>query len=83
MPGYTHAPTLRGGKPIDPDQPLLHFEAFVEQVLDWVHHWNHENTPKSLNGQTPAKPGTPIPHSSTPSPPTTSTPTPSNATASP
>ncbi|MFE2267235.1 Mu transposase C-terminal domain-containing protein [Streptomyces griseosporeus] len=53
MPGYTHAPTLRGGKPVDPDQPLLHFEAFVEQVLTWVHHWNHDNTLKCLQGQTP------------------------------
>ncbi|MEV6886156.1 Mu transposase C-terminal domain-containing protein [Streptomyces sp. NPDC051135] len=53
MPGYTHAPTLRGGKSVDPDQPLLHFEAFVEHVLTWVHHWNHENTLKSLDGRTP------------------------------
>ncbi|GAA2932894.1 Mu transposase C-terminal domain-containing protein [Streptomyces enissocaesilis] len=53
MPGYTHAPTLRGGKPVDPDQPLLHFEAFVGLVLQWVHRWNHENTLKSLRGQTP------------------------------
>ncbi|WEH12312.1 Mu transposase C-terminal domain-containing protein [Streptomyces sp. VNUA24] len=53
MPGYTHAPTLLGGKPVDPDQPLLHFEAFVGQVLEWVHHWNHENTPRSLKGLTP------------------------------
>ncbi|MEU9488026.1 Mu transposase C-terminal domain-containing protein [Streptomyces decoyicus] len=53
MPGYTHAPTLHGGKPVDPDQPLLHFEAFVGLVLEWVHRWNHENTPKSLEGQTP------------------------------
>ncbi|MDP5315654.1 Mu transposase C-terminal domain-containing protein [Streptomyces poriferorum] len=53
MPGYTHAPTLRGGKPVDPDQPLLHFEAFVTLVLEWVHHWNHENTLRSLDGRTP------------------------------
>uniref|UniRef100_UPI003C7B3FB4 Mu transposase C-terminal domain-containing protein n=1 Tax=unclassified Streptomyces TaxID=2593676 RepID=UPI003C7B3FB4 len=53
MPGYTHAPTLRGGKPVDPDQPLLHFEVFVGLVLEWVHHWNHENTLKGLGGQTP------------------------------
>ncbi|WP_329167870.1 Mu transposase C-terminal domain-containing protein [Streptomyces sp. NBC_01685] len=53
LPGYTHAPTLRGGKPVDPDQPLLPFEEFVRLVLAWVHRWNHENTPRSLKGQTP------------------------------
>ncbi|MEV0781009.1 Mu transposase C-terminal domain-containing protein [Streptomyces sp. NPDC050428] len=55
MPGYTHAPTLRGGKPVDPDQPLLHFESFVALVRDWVHWWNHEHTIRSLDGQTPAQ----------------------------
>ncbi|MEV6857514.1 Mu transposase C-terminal domain-containing protein [Streptomyces microflavus] len=53
MPGYTHAPTLRGGKPVDPDQPLLPFEEFVRLVLEWVQRWNHENTLRGLNGQTP------------------------------
>ncbi|MFC9200901.1 Mu transposase C-terminal domain-containing protein [[Kitasatospora] papulosa] len=55
MPGYTHAPTLRGGKPVDPDQPLLRFEAFVGLVLEWVHRWNHENTLRNLDGQTPCQ----------------------------
>lgn len=53
MPGYTHAPTLRGGKPVDPDQPLIHFEEFVTRVLQWVHRWNHENTLRSLGDHTP------------------------------
>ncbi|MEU9777814.1 Mu transposase C-terminal domain-containing protein [Streptomyces sp. NPDC047968] len=55
MPGYTHAPTLLGGKPVDPDQPLLHFEAFVARVRTWIHWWNHENTLRSLDGRTPAQ----------------------------
>ncbi|MFG3480104.1 Mu transposase C-terminal domain-containing protein [Streptomyces sp. NPDC047980] len=55
MPGYTHAPTLRGGKPVDPDQPLLRFDAFVALVRDWVHRWNHEHTVKDLEGRTPAQ----------------------------
>ncbi|MBT2530134.1 transposase [Streptomyces sp. ISL-99] len=53
MPGYTHAPTFQGGKPVDPGQPLLHFEAFVALIRDWVRWWNHENTIKALNGQAP------------------------------
>ncbi|MER5852961.1 Mu transposase C-terminal domain-containing protein [Streptomyces sp. NPDC002012] len=55
MPGYTHAPTLLGGKPVDPDQPLLHFESFVGLVREWVHWWNHENPKKGLDGQTPTQ----------------------------
>ncbi|MFI1018189.1 Mu transposase C-terminal domain-containing protein [Streptomyces sp. NPDC020965] len=55
MPGYTHAPTLHGGKPVDPDQPLIHFEAFVARVREWVHWWNHEHTIKDLDHQTPAQ----------------------------
>ncbi|MFE5844284.1 Mu transposase C-terminal domain-containing protein [Streptomyces niveus] len=55
MPGYTHAPTLRGGKPVDPDQPPLHFEAFVAKVREWVHWWNHDHPIRSLDGQTPVQ----------------------------
>ncbi|MFF5931602.1 Mu transposase C-terminal domain-containing protein [Streptomyces hydrogenans] len=55
MPGYTHAPTLLGNKPVDPDQPLLHFEAFVARVRTWIHWWNHENTIRDLGNRTPAQ----------------------------
>ncbi|NEA68917.1 Mu transposase C-terminal domain-containing protein [Streptomyces sp. SID12488] len=55
MPGYTEAPTLPGGKPIDPDRELLHFEVFVALLLDWVRHWNTEHTIESLGGKTPAQ----------------------------
>lgn len=53
LPGYTHAPTLPGGKPVDPHPDLLHFEAFTALVLDWVHTWNHEHRLDSLGGRTP------------------------------
>lgn len=53
MPGYTHAPTLPGGKPVDPHPDLLHFEAFTTLVLAWVHAWNHEHRLDSLGGRTP------------------------------
>lgn len=53
MPGYTEAPTLPGGKPIDPDQPLIHFEAFVALVLDWITQRNTEQTFDKLDGKTP------------------------------
>lgn len=53
MPGYTHAPTLPGGKPIDPDQDLLHFQAFTTLVLNWVTTWNHEHRLDSLHDRTP------------------------------
>ncbi|WP_329309623.1 Mu transposase C-terminal domain-containing protein [Streptomyces sp. NBC_01262] len=55
MPGYTEAATLPGGKPIDPDQQLLHFEVFVALVLDWVRRWNTEHTIEDLDGKTPAQ----------------------------
>ncbi|MFE2601027.1 Mu transposase C-terminal domain-containing protein [Streptomyces sp. NPDC059396] len=53
QPGYTEAPTKPGGKPIDPQQPLLHFEAFVALVLDWVHKHNTLHPMDSLDGRTP------------------------------
>ncbi|MFF7705584.1 hypothetical protein [Streptomyces lydicus] len=34
MSGYTEAPTLPGGKPIDPDPELLHFVVFVAKLLN-------------------------------------------------
>jgi len=55
LPGYTHAPTLTGGKPVDPGQPLLPFESFVALVLDWVRWWNFEHTIADLDGRTPAQ----------------------------
>ncbi|WP_282704026.1 Mu transposase C-terminal domain-containing protein [Streptomyces sp. CC219B] len=55
MPGYTEAPTLPGGKPIDPNPELLHFEVFVALLLDWVRQWNNENTIQDLGGKTPAQ----------------------------
>ncbi|MCC3773034.1 DDE-type integrase/transposase/recombinase, partial [Streptomyces sp. UNOC14_S4] len=54
MPGYTEAPTLLGGKPVDPSQPLIHFEAFVAKVREWVHQWNHHPI-KDLGNQTPVQ----------------------------
>jgi putative transposase len=53
LPGYTHAPTLPGGKPVDPDQDLLHFHAFTTLVINWVTAWNHEHRLDSLQGRTP------------------------------
>ncbi|MEV7068964.1 Mu transposase C-terminal domain-containing protein [Streptomyces collinus] len=55
MPGYTEAPTLPGGKPVDPDPELLHFEVFVALLLDWVRKWNTEHTIKDLDDKTPAQ----------------------------
>uniref|UniRef100_A0AAU1UMF7 Mu transposase C-terminal domain-containing protein n=2 Tax=Streptomyces sp. NBC_00119 TaxID=2975659 RepID=A0AAU1UMF7_9ACTN len=54
LPGYTHAPTLINGKPVTPDPPYLHFEAFVGKVREWVDEWNHHPL-KTLNNQTPAQ----------------------------
>ncbi|MGP3946529.1 Mu transposase C-terminal domain-containing protein [Streptomyces sp. 6N106] len=55
MPGYTEAPTLPGGKLIDPDRELLHFETFVLLLLNWVREWNTENTIADLDDRTPAQ----------------------------
>ncbi|MGX8910215.1 Mu transposase C-terminal domain-containing protein [Streptomyces netropsis] len=55
MPGYTEAPTLAGGKPVDPGQPLLSFESFVLLVRDWVRWWNFDHPIPALEGQTPAQ----------------------------
>ncbi|MEV7283025.1 Mu transposase C-terminal domain-containing protein [Streptomyces sp. NPDC093252] len=55
MPGYTEAPTLPGGKPVDPDPELLHFETFVILLRDWVRHWNTEHTIRGLDDRTPAQ----------------------------
>ena len=55
LPGYTHAPTVGSGKPVDPHQPLLPFEAFVALLRNWVNWWNFENTIKDLGDRTPAQ----------------------------
>nr|WP_228472879.1 Mu transposase C-terminal domain-containing protein [Streptomyces cyaneochromogenes] len=53
MPRYVHRQKLTGGHTADPDEPALPFEAFVELLLEWVHWWNTEHRPKSLDGLTP------------------------------
>ncbi|MEU3466091.1 Mu transposase C-terminal domain-containing protein [Streptomyces sp. NPDC006733] len=55
MPGYAHAPTLAGNKPVDPNQQLLHYEDFVIRVLDWARRWNTEHALHALDGKTPAQ----------------------------
>ena len=39
--------------PVDPGQPPLSFEAFVEEVLGWVRWWNTEHTIAELGDRTP------------------------------
>lgn len=53
LPGYTEAPTLTNNQPADPNAPLLTFEAFVAEVLDWVRWWNTEHALPALGGCTP------------------------------
>ncbi len=55
LPRFTHRPTTLNGKPVDPDQPALPFEVFVEKFLDWTREWNTEHTMKELGGCTPAQ----------------------------
>ena len=55
MPGYTHAPTLGSGKPVDPHQPLLPFETFVALLRNWVNWWNFEHTIADLGNRSPAQ----------------------------
>ncbi|MDX3077864.1 Mu transposase C-terminal domain-containing protein [Streptomyces sp. MI02-7b] len=58
MPGYTDEPAVKGdkgGKVDHPVEDLMHYEAFVTRVLDWVHEWNHEHTIRELDNQTPAQ----------------------------
>ncbi|MEV4752651.1 transposase [Streptosporangium sp. NPDC049248] len=54
LPRYTRRPKLINNKVIDPDQPPLTFEAFVNQLLDWVHKWNNDHV-LSTTGKTPAE----------------------------
>ncbi|MFF1932887.1 Mu transposase C-terminal domain-containing protein [Streptomyces sp. NPDC058228] len=58
LPGYTHAPASRRDKRTtvtwDIDE-LLHYEAFVTLVLQWVDWWNHEHTIARLHRRTPAQ----------------------------
>ena len=53
LPRYTHAQTLRNGRPADPDQPALPFEAFVAELLAWTRWWNTEHQIPALGARTP------------------------------
>nr|WP_258081619.1 Mu transposase C-terminal domain-containing protein [Nocardia nova] len=53
LPRYTHRQTQTSGAPVDPDQPALTFEAFVNEVLAWVSWWNTEHTVEALELMTP------------------------------
>ncbi|MFJ8954304.1 Mu transposase C-terminal domain-containing protein [Streptomyces sp. NPDC102381] len=58
LPGYTEAPTPDGGNKPDPDERLLTFEAFVDQLRIWIHSWNFEHrlkTKDSRRNHTPAE----------------------------
>lgn len=56
LPGYTITPAPRRAKKADPDAPPpLTFEEFTAEVLDWVHWWNIEHRPASLNSRTPTE----------------------------
>jgi len=58
MPGYTEAPATRrdkGGRVTWHLDELLHYEAFVTTVLNWVDWWNHEHTISRLHKRTPAQ----------------------------
>ncbi|MFF3403547.1 Mu transposase C-terminal domain-containing protein [Streptomyces sp. NPDC002659] len=58
LPGYTHAPASRRDKrgtvTWNLDE-LLHYEAFVTRVLQWVEWWNHEHPIARLHRRTPAQ----------------------------
>ncbi len=53
LPHYVGQPTFLGGKPIDPDEPALLFEDFVELLLEWVREWNFDIPKPALSGRTP------------------------------
>ena len=53
LPQYTHAQTLANGRPVDPDAPALRFEAFVQELLEWVRWWNTEHRMSVLHDRTP------------------------------
>ena len=53
LPRYTHRQRQVSGVPVDPGQPPLSFEAFVEEVLGWVRWWNTEHTSAELGDRTP------------------------------
>lgn len=54
LPRHTHRQRLINGKHIDPDQPPLPFDAFVDRLLAWVNWWNNEHVVETL-GTTPAQ----------------------------
>jgi putative transposase len=58
LPGCTDEPAVKGDKggkaPRNIDD-LLHFEAFVSLLLDWVRRWNYEHTIREFGDHTPAQ----------------------------
>lgn len=53
LPRYTHRQTQINGAPVDPEQPALRFEAFVAEVLAWIHWWNTRHRIDRLEGAVP------------------------------
>jgi putative transposase len=53
LPRYTGAQTLANGRPADPEAPALSLEAFVAELLGWLHWWNSEHPMPALEGRTP------------------------------
>ncbi|MEV0584481.1 Mu transposase C-terminal domain-containing protein [Nonomuraea sp. NPDC050310] len=54
LPRARQAQLSIDGKPLDPDQPGLTFEAFVAEVLQWAQWWNNDHRLEAT-GSTPAQ----------------------------
>ena len=53
LPHFVGKAKQLGGKPFDPDAPMLVFEDFVELLQNWIHEWNFDLPKKALSGRTP------------------------------